>query len=258
MSTLRKPKLAVWKFASCDGCQLTLLNCQEEFLQLAERFEIAYFLSEKRKIINGPYDLSLVEGSISIPRDTELIKEVRRMSKKLITIGACASAGGIQALRNYASAPEYAAIVYPHPEFIQSLAKSRAIAEYVPVDFELHGCPVDKKQLLEVISAFLEGRRPVIPTTSVCLECKRKGIACGLVVFGPPCMGPVTQGGCDALCPTYHRGCFGCYGPKETPNPAALTTDWQQRGMKPAELKRLFRHINAGAEAFAKESQRHE
>jgi coenzyme F420-reducing hydrogenase gamma subunit len=258
MKKEKKPKLAVWKFSSCDGCQLTLLDCEDELLAVADRVEIANFLEASRHVVHGPYDLSLVEGSVTTPHDAERIHQVRRASKFLVTIGACATAGGIQALRNFKDVKEFISIVYANPTYIETLNKSTPIADHVFVDFELRGCPISKQQLVEVLSAFLSGRRPATPTYSVCLECKRRGTVCGLVTHGPPCMGPVTQAGCNALCPSYHRGCYGCFGPKETPNPSSLASYWRSAGMKNDELLRLYRSYNAYAEAFRKESEAHE
>jgi coenzyme F420-reducing hydrogenase gamma subunit len=240
----RKPKLAVWKFSSCDGCQLSLLDCEDELLTLAGEVEIAYFLEASRATVRGPYDLSLVEGSVTTPHDAERIKEVRRVSKHLVTIGACATAGGIQALKNFADVDEFVSLVYATPEFVSTLATSTPIAAHVPVDFELHGCPIDKRQLLEVLTAFLHGRRPAIPSTSVCTECKRRGTVCVMVAHGTPCLGPVTHAGCGALCPTYHRGCYGCFGPMESPNTVSLTRQLKVLGMRDRGVERVFRTFN--------------
>src|SRR3990172_3485110 len=187
------PKLAVWKFASCDGCQLSLLDCEDELLAIAGAVEIANFPEASRAVQKGPYDISLVEGSITTPHDAERIHKIRRDSKLLVTIGACATAGGIQALRNFTDVDRYIPMVYANPAYIKTLQKSTPISEHVFVDFELRGCPISKTQLVEVLSAFLNGRKPSTPTYSVCLECKRRGTVCGLVAHGPPCMGPVTQ-----------------------------------------------------------------
>ena len=219
---MRRPKLAVWKFSSCDGCQLSLLDCEDELLAVAGAVDIAYFLEASSATKPGPYDVSLVEGSITTAHDAERILRVRKQSKTLITIGACATAGGIQALKNYADVAEFVATVYPTSEFISTLATSTAISDHVPVDFELRGCPIDKHQLLEVVTAFLHGRRPNIPTYSVCMECKRRGTTCVLVAHGTSCLGPVTQSGCGAICPAYRRGCYGCFGPMESANVPAL------------------------------------
>jgi coenzyme F420-reducing hydrogenase gamma subunit len=258
MKKERKPKLAVWKFSSCDGCQLSLLDCEDELLAVAENIEIANFPEASRNVVKGPYDLSLVEGSITTPHDAERIHQVRRSSKVLVTIGACATAGGIQALRNFKDVREFTSIVYATPSYIQTLNKSTPISDHVFVDFELRGCPISKHQLVELLSAFLNGRKPVTPTYSVCLECKRRGTVCQLVTQGPPCLGPVTQAGCNALCPSYQRGCYGCFGPKETPNTSSLGAYWRGLGMKDLDLLHLFRSYNAYAEPFRKESEAHE
>jgi coenzyme F420-reducing hydrogenase gamma subunit len=253
-----KRKLAVWKFASCDGCQLSLFDCEDEILAVAEQIEIAYFMEASSAPKRGPYDLSLVEGSITTLEDSQRIQHVRRVSKKLVTIGACATAGGIQALRNFQNVEEFTSLVYAHPEYIATLSQSTAIADHVQVDFELRGCPINKHQLLEVISAFLNRRKPGIPTESVCLECKRRGTVCVMVAQGIPCLGPVTQAGCGAICPAYNRGCYGCYGPMETPNPQALSIQWQQLGVSDADLVRAYRTFNTNADAFRLESNRHD
>jgi coenzyme F420-reducing hydrogenase gamma subunit len=254
----RKPKLAVWKFASCDGCQLSLLDCEDELLAVAGAVEIAQFLEATRARVRGPYDLSLVEGSITTPRDAERIREVRRVSKTLVTIGACATAGGIQALRNFKDVKAFTSIVYARPDYIETLATSTAIADHVTVDFELRGCPVNKHQLLEVLNGFLHGRALRVAAHSVCLECKRGGIVCVMVAHGTPCLGPVTQAGCGAICPSYDRGCYGCFGPMETPNTGALARRWSQLGTSEPGLVRVFRSFNANAEAFRKEGDAHE
>ncbi|MBM4276086.1 MAG: oxidoreductase [Deltaproteobacteria bacterium] len=254
----KKPKLAVWKFASCDGCQLSLLDCEDELLTLAGEVEIAYFVEATSRNVRGPYDLSLVDGSITTPHDADLVKEVRRSSRILVTLGACATAGGIQALRNFADVKEYAAAVYPRPELIQALDKSTPISAHVPVDCELRGCPVNKGQLLSVMGAYLQGREPVLPRYSVCLECKLQGNICVLVARGLPCMGPVTIAGCGALCPTYHRACYACFGPKETPNTASLAARFKGLRQKEDQLVRLFRTFYCGAEDFHRESEAHE
>lgn len=300
----RKPKLAVWKFASCDGCQLTLLDCEDDLLAVAGAVEIANFVEASRAVVAGPYDVSLVEGSITTAHDAQRIQRVRRASKALVTIGACATAGGIQALRNfkdvnpalsaspYANRPansrsgkggvkEFTSIVYARPDYIKTLATSTPIAAHVRVDFELRGCPVNKRQLVEVLSAFLAGRAPNTPPHSVCVECKLRGTVCVMVAYGTPrpfpissqpvgehgvsqkgrgtpCLGPVTHAGCGAICPAYQRGCYGCFGPKETPNTASLSAGLTTLGMTDPELVRAFRSFNATAEAFRHESQAHE
>ena len=244
------PKLAVWKFASCDGCQLSLLDCEDELLAVAGAVEIATFAEATTATVDGPYDLSLVEGSVTTPHDAERIREVRRQSRFLVTIGACATAGGIQALRNFADVEAFTSVVYATPQYISTLQTSTPISAHVTVDFELHGCPVNKHQLLEVLNAFLNDRRPAIPGYSVCIECKRRGNVCVMVAHGTPCLGPVTHAGCGALCPAYDRGCYGCFGPMESPNTVSLTREWLKLGAGERDVARAFQTFNAAAEPF--------
>ena len=250
MSAAPRPRLAVWKFASCDGCQLSLLGLEDELLAMAGAVEIAHFLEATRESAPGPYDLSLVEGSITTAHDAERIREVRRQSKRLVTIGACATAGGIQALRNFRDVDDFVAAVYARPEYIDTLATSTAIADHVPVDFELRGCPVDKRQLLEVLTAFLHGREPQIASHSVCVECKRRGHVCVIVARGQPCLGPVTHDGCGALCPGCSRGCYGCFGPMEDMRAEAFGALLASQGVSDADRQRLFHTFNAWAPGF--------
>jgi coenzyme F420-reducing hydrogenase gamma subunit len=258
MAARERQTLAVWKFASCDGCQLSLLDCEDELLMLADRLEIAHFLEASSAVVEGPYDVSIVEGSITTAHDAERIQEVRRRSRALITIGACATAGGIQALRNFADVEDFTSIVYASPDYISTLGTSTPISAHVPVDFELNGCPINKVQLLEVISAHLARRRPRVRAHSVCVECKRRGTVCVMVAHGTACLGPVTHAGCGAICPAYDRGCYGCYGPMESPNTAALSARMAELGSDDVDLVRVYRTFNAGSKAFREESEAHE
>jgi coenzyme F420-reducing hydrogenase gamma subunit len=253
-----RPRLGVFKFASCDGCQLSLLDCEDELLAVAEVVEIANFPEASRAVTAGPYDVTLVEGSITTEHDRERVKEVRRQSNFLVTIGACATAGGVQALRNWADVDEFTRVVYAAPEYISTLSTSTPIKNHVEVDYELRGCPVNKYQLLEVVAAFLQGRRPNIPSYSVCLECKRKGTPCVMVRGTAPCLGPVTQAGCGAICPAYDRGCYGCFGHMESPNVDALAEAWRAAGVSQADVVRALRTFNAYAESFREASERYE
>ncbi len=243
--------LAVWKFSSCDGCQLTLLDCEDELLALADTVHIAHFLEASSAVADGPYDVSLVEGSITTETDAHRIRRVREQSGILVTIGACATAGGIQALRNLADVDEFRSVVYARPEYIQTLRTSTAISAHVPVDHELRGCPIDRGQLLELLTALLAGRRPNLPVHSVCQECKLRGTACVLVARGTPCLGPVTQAGCGAICPAYGRGCYGCFGPMPGANTRALEPALRAAGMDDNGLERVYRTFNAAAATFA-------
>jgi coenzyme F420-reducing hydrogenase gamma subunit len=252
------PTLAVWKFASCDGCQLSILDCEDELLPLASGVEIAYFLEASSATIEGPYDLSIIEGSITTEHDAQRIREIRASSRRLISVGACATSGGIQALRNFADVEQFVSVVYASPQYISTLSSSTPPSEHVQVDFELQGCPPNKRQLLETISAFLNERRPAIPAHSVCVECKRAGNVCVLVAHGTACLGPVTHAGCGALCPSYHRGCYGCFGPMESPNTRSLSSWFDRHGSAEQDIVRMYRLIYAGAPQFKEAAETHE
>ncbi|MBN8188033.1 oxidoreductase [Salipiger thiooxidans] len=255
---MTRPNLAVWKFASCDGCQLSILDCEDELLAIADRIDIAYFPEASSRMAPGPYDLSLVEGSITTADDVARIKDIRERSRTLVAIGACATAGGIQALRNTADVAEWTRLVYPRPEYIETLATSTAIADHVRVDLELHGCPVSKAQLVELVTAVLAGRKPQIPNEAQCVECKRHGTPCVMVSHGTPCLGPVTRAGCGNLCPSVGRGCYGCFGPVEGANTDALSEQFRRLGVPEAAQRALYGGFTCAAPAFAAARDRHD
>jgi len=248
--TTKKPTVAVYKFSSCDGCQLSILNMEDELLNLADAIDIAYFLEATRAQKPGPYDIAIVEGSITTAHEIERIKEVRANARTVIALGTCATAGGIQALRNFADADEYAKVVYGHPEYLNYLKSATPIAEHILVDLELWGCPVNKTQVIEVIVALLNNRRPNLPAHSVCLECKRRGNTCVIVDKGIPCIGPATQAGCGAICPSMARGCYGCFGPARDVNTDSMANMLQKMERYPGETARLFRGISGYAPTF--------
>jgi coenzyme F420-reducing hydrogenase gamma subunit len=237
-----RPRLRVGivKMASCDGCQLTLLDLEDELLAVTERFEIVEFPEASSLRSAGPFDVLLVEGSVSTPDQAAEIIELRRQAKLLVTIGACANSGGIQALRNWSDHDAFRAAVYAHPEYVDSLATATPVADHVKVDAELSGCPISPEQLLEVLISIAVGRRPQIREESVCLECKRRGAVCVMVAQGMPCLGPVTQNGCGALCPVFGRGCYGCFGPREQANADSLARTFALGGREGTDVSRLF------------------
>jgi len=253
-----RPKLAVYKFSSCDGCQLGLLNLEDELLDLVGQVEVAYFLEARRRELPPPYDIGLVEGSISTPEEEHRIHKIRHDCKFLVAIGACATSGGIQALRNYADIEEFTRCVYANPQYIRTLDTATPIASHVFVDFELRGCPVNPHQLLELVSSALIGRKPNIPTHSICIDCKRRGLACVLVSQGQPCLGPITHTGCGALCPSFGRPCYGCYGPMDQPNINSLGDRFGKQGRKPREIKLMLRSFNGYLEPFKQASEHYE
>jgi coenzyme F420-reducing hydrogenase gamma subunit len=252
---MAKPTVAVYKFSSCDGCQLSILNLEDELLDLVGAVEIAYFLEARRRTLPGPYDIALVEGSVTTPHEAERIQEIRKQAKTLVAIGACATSGGIQALRNTSNLDDLAIAVYEHPEYLHALPTSTAIAEHVKVDYELWGCPVNKYQLVEVIQALLQKRRPNLPTQSVCLDCKRKGVVCVMVAYGIPCLGPATRTGCGVLCPANGRGCYGCFGPAPNEDMTTVLAALDPFERYPGEVRGLLTNISNNAPAFRQAAQ---
>ncbi len=251
-----RPKVGVFKFASCDGCQLAILNLEDEILALAEAVDLAFFPEARSRMQDGPYDIALVEGSITTEEDVHRIQRIRKESTYLVSLGACATTGGIQALRNWARVDAFVRAVYASPEFIHTLEKSTPVSSHVHVDFELHGCPVDKRQIVELIASLLLGRKPQIPTYALCIECKRQGNVCVMVAEGQACLGPITHAGCGALCPSFGRGCYGCFGPWEKSRPDVLANYLRQKGMEHAEVVRMLRLFTGYAPQLRETSEK--
>jgi coenzyme F420-reducing hydrogenase gamma subunit len=253
-TALNRPRVGVVKFASCDGCQLTILDLEDELLALTDRFEFVEFAEATSRRSSGPFDILFVEGSISSPEQVVEIIRLRAAAKTLVTIGACATAGGIQALRTAAEHEAFRAAVYPAPAFVASLAIASPVANYVTVDAELRGCPIDAHQLVELLTAVTTGRRPQLPDQAVCIECKRRGLECVVVTRGEPCLGPVTQTGCGAICPGMGRGCYGCFGPREGANVDGLASWFVDGpalgGLEAQDVGRLFAGFTGAAPSF--------
>jgi sulfhydrogenase subunit delta len=245
-----KPRIAVHKFASCDGCQLAFLNLGESLLELSRLVDIAHFAEAGAVDPEAQVDIAFVEGSITLSEDVERIQRIRANSHLLVTIGACATAGGLQALRNLADGAGWLAAVYAQPEYIAALATSTPIRAHVPVDFELWGCPVSGRQVLAALRALLNGVMPLDDNEKVCMECKRRQTVCTLVTTDAACMGAVTRTGCGAICPRFGRDCYACYGPAENINAPALRRRFRGLGLMPEAIDRRFLSFNAAAPAF--------
>jgi sulfhydrogenase subunit delta len=255
-ATVKRPRIGIVKFASCDGCQLTLLDLEDELLAIAERVDLVEFAEASAHRSSGPFDVLFVEGSISTAEQVDEIVRLRAVTHRLITIGACATAGGIQAIRNWFDLDEVRASVYPDLTFVESLAQARPVADFVAVDGELRGCPISPAQLREFLVALTTGRRAQLPDEAVCLECKRRGVVCVAVARGIACLGPVTRAGCGAICPAYGRGCYGCFGPRESANTKSLAA-WFSDGRSAADVGRLFAGFTAWSEPFRRTIDEH-
>ncbi|MBI5041861.1 MAG: sulfhydrogenase subunit delta [Gammaproteobacteria bacterium] len=255
---MEKPRIAVHKFSSCDGCQLAFLDLGEDLLTLTAQIDIRHFAEAGILGEDEAVDIAFIEGSISTPADEERIRRIRERSRLLITIGACATAGGLQALRNLADAKAWTAAVYASPEYISSLDKVQPIRALVPVDFELWGCPVNSRQILAAVGSLLNGVVPIDERDKVCMECKRQLAVCVMVSEGKPCMGPVTRTGCGALCPRFGRACYACYGPAETPNTEALGARLRGLGLVGHEIAQQFLGTTNQMPVFLDAAQRWE
>ncbi len=248
-----KPRIAVHKFSSCDGCQLAFINLGEPLLQLAGLVDILHFAEAGPVDEDAKVDIAFIEGSVSTTDDALRLRKIRDNSQFIVTIGACATSGGIQALRNMHDTDEWIKDIYAKPEFIKSLADSTAIAEHIKVDLEIWGCPINHQQLLSAIRALLFGVLPKQQQDKACMECKRQQLVCVMVTANEPCMGPVTRTGCGALCPRAGRDCYGCYGPAESVNNIALANRLQGIGLVDDEVARRFLFINSAAPASHKD-----
>ena len=250
MTRGERPTVAVHKFSSCDGCQLAFLNLGEDLITLAGRVEIRHFAEAGVMDEDAEVDVAFVEGSVSVPADLERIRRIREHSRFLVAIGACATSGGIQALRRLHDGAALKAAVYPSPEYIDALDASTAIDRHVKVDLQLGGCPVDSRQVLEAVADLLAGVRPVAERAPLCQECKRRGVTCVMVARGEPCMGPVTRAGCGALCPSFGRACYACYGPPGLYNAPALAARFGALGLDEAAVARRLRYLHSGVAAY--------
>jgi len=253
-----KPSIAVHKFSSCDGCQLAFLNAGEDLLRVAGLVEIRHFLEAGIAGEAAEVDIAFVEGSISTGEEQDRIRQVRERSRFVVTLGACATAGGLQALRNLDGNHEvWKHAVYAQPEFIETLDRAEPISAHIKVDFELWGCPVNGGQVLATVQQLLSGVTPLESRDKVCMECKRRHAVCVMVTEGRPCMGPVTRTGCGALCPRFGRDCYACFGPAENSNTDALSQRLAGLGLPPADIARRFLFINSQAPTFRQAGLRH-
>ena len=258
MSGDKKIRLAVFKLSSCSGCQQQIIDLGEDLLALTEKIEIAYFLEASSKTSPGPYDVALIEGSVSTPQEVELVKEIRENSKIVVAVGSCATYGGIQALRNWLDFSEVKERVYPNPDWIKALEKSSPVSDYIQVDYAVSGCPANKVQLLSVLKQIIIGKKVYHREESLCQECKRKGNVCVVVTKGIPCLGPVVKEGCGALCPSYGRGCYGCFGPMVDPKPETLSRRFEETGVSKDEIVLRFRNITGWSEPFRRFVKKYE
>ncbi len=251
-----RPQIAVHKFSSCDGCQLAFLNAGQQLLALSDMLDIVHFVEAGPINPQQAVDIAFVEGSISTDEEAERIKTVRENSQILVTIGACATSGGLQALRNIHDIAEWTNSIYAQPEFIETLATVTPITKHVRVDFEIWGCPINSDQILSSVRALLFGVMPYQEQDKVCLECKRLHNTCIMITKGLPCMGAVTRTGCGAICPSIGRDCYACYGPAEQINGESLGRRIEGLGYRTEQVMRKFLFINNAAPSFVQAAKK--
>jgi sulfhydrogenase subunit delta len=251
-----RPKIAVHKFSSCDGCQLALINDAVSLLELNKIVDIIHFAEIGPLDDATPVDLSIIEGSISTKHDIERINTIRSQAKYLIAVGACAVSGGVQALRNFTDGRQllkWQHDVYPEETesiISQDLPTAKPIRDYVAVDHEISGCPINTGQILHAIRQVLFGVEPEVEKNPVCITCKASGVACVIVAKNEPCLGPVVADGCGALCPKLGRGCYGCYGPSKHANIKAMTNNLREMGLNNLQIRHKYHHINSQSDTF--------
>jgi sulfhydrogenase subunit delta len=243
-----KPKVAFFDFASCEGCQLTVVDALQTHLELVNAVEIVQFreaMTEKGE----DYQIAFVEGSCTRKEDEARLLKIREQAAVVVALGACAHTGGVNALKNLQpSLQDVREYVYGDKWQWYETYPARPISEVIQVDASIPGCPIDRFEFLKVVKMVLLGKTPAIPDYPVCVECKLKENVC-IFDKGGTCLGPVTRAGCDAICPTYGDGCEGCRGPIPHPNVDALKDVLEDAGLTVAQLMAEMTMFNAYAPA---------
>lgn len=234
---MSKPRVAIFDFASCEGCQLQIVNMEEELLDLISVIEPV----EWREAISDhsdEYSIAIVEGSITRPEDEQRLKEIRERADILIALGACATMGGVNKLKNRFDMDDVKNCVYGDSADMSHLetAPTMALDEVVKVDYRVHGCPINNKEFAYIIRSLLMGKQPLIPTYPVCVECKKKGNICRYE-YNEICLGPIVRAGCGATCPSSGFWCFGCRGYVDNPNINAARDILKYYGKTIADLR---------------------
>jgi len=243
-----KPKIAFFDFSCCEGCQLQVLNLEEEILDLLGQVEIVQFreaMTEKGE----DYQIAFIEGSIQREAGIERVKKIREKADVLVALGACACIAGVNGIRNTMDFKDVGETVYgaDMKYFPDVLPKALAIDQVVKVDYYIPGCPINKYEFVSTVKALLSGVEPKLPDYPVCVECKLKGNVC-LFDKGKFCMGPIIRAGCDAWCPTHNEGCAGCRGYVPDPNINSAKDVLERYGLTVEDIKKEFTHYLAAQE----------
>jgi len=248
----QKPIVAFFGLTCCAGCQLEILNQEDKLLDILRAIELVQFRMGSSATHDGPYDICFVEGSVTNEAELEKLKELREKSKVLVAMGACATTGGVNAIRNGLNIEELKQSVYGDASHIKTLPEILPLKKYVKVEFELQGCPINGEEFVELVKALLSGSTPREKNYPVCVECRLKENIC-LMKEGELCLGPITRAGCGALCPSVGFPCEGCWGPVPQANVDSEIVMFSEMGASFDTVVRKFRMFNAGSEDFVKE-----
>ena len=246
----KKPKVGIFKYSCCAGCEFQLIYFQKHVLEVLGAIDVIYckMLRSGGKA-EGPFDVALIEGAITEEWQASQLKRVREASRYLIPIGTCAVCGGVPAIKNTRDELDVEKDVYEDLSVIHSV-KSHPVDHYVKVDGYVRGCPMGERDCTELVVSLLMGKSPNFLEYCVCVECKLAGNICVLVAYNQPCMGPVTNAGCGALCPSRNRGCYGCWGPMKDANAGALAREFKIRGLSAGDIYRKFTEFGQPADEW--------
>jgi len=233
-----KPRVAFFSLACCEGCQLQVLNCEEELLDLLNIIDIVKF-REAMTESSDDYDIAFIEGTVTRPYDAERVKKIRERAKVLVALGACAATGGVNMIKNSQDLEDVRKYVYGKKWQVHDTYAARPLEAVVKVDYSIHGCPIDRQDFLEIVKSLVLGRTPNSPKYAVCVECRLKENVC-VLDKDMPCLGPVTRAGCDALCPSMGNSCEGCRGLVENPNVEATKDFLADKGLAVDDILRQF------------------
>ena len=245
---IEKPKVAFFGFTGCEGCQLQVANKEETLGDLLGAIEVQSFrLISSDKV--DEYDVAFVEGSITRADEVEHLKQIRKQAKVLVAMGACAVLGGVNNLRSRFPLAETVHAVYG--DHTVASGPVRRVADVVPVDIELPGCPISTAELEWLVRNLILEIEPQFPQYSICVECKQRLNAC-VLDMGILCLGAVTRAGCNAVCPSNGAGCWGCRGPAAEANYVSLVQILRERGFSEREIRERasFFGAFAGVEAL--------
>ena len=246
---MKKLRLAYVRFTSCSGCQLMLLNCEEQLAAIDGIVEVVAFdMASSRPDDEGGLDVVLIEGSISRPEELVALLKLRRRSEILVAVGACALTGGVNAL---AGGDRIALCedVYGECARDKMTFAPQPLSRFVRVDMQIAGCPPERSEYLRLLGSLARGGLPALPEYAVCMECRQRENLCLLIEARQPCLGPVTRAGCNALCPSFGVICEGCRGPVAEANRAEESRLLLELGLSEREVRARMQRFSGVADA---------